>query len=157
MAQNIYDENGRKVGEIKTEREKSEEEIGNIADTIGCLAALVRGFLALIVYGPWIVGVVTVISDGEMVYLWFMIPVLVATVIMGVRIKEINIVTMWGAFWRTALVGIGAGIIGGLLMSMVYPEFADGMAIGLLAGVYFSLAPAVTVARGVKKTKKDKV
>ena len=154
MAQNIYDENGRKVGEIKTDREKAEDDIATFSDNIGCLVTLVVGFVALIAITAWIMGI-TMAFQGEILYLLWMIPMVVATFIYAKKIMSENSKTPWGAFWRVLLLNTGVGAICMLLVAMISGSLTEGVMVAAVSnGFVFAILPAAIVAKVVRKKRK---
>ena len=165
MADNLYDKNGNYVGRVISDQEKVDEDFGNFIDTLGCLGIIVAGFLLLFIIAPWFVAVASLFwGSEELGYLFFAIPALIATVIAGNKIKEWRIKTILGTFLCTALIGTGAGIVGGYLSWIVLPDFVYGYStVGEViifvapVALWYAIGPAAIVAwRTYRSTRKKR-
>lgn len=164
MAQNIYDENGRVVGTIKSEREATDDDIAAFAENIGCLAILVLGVLFFFGGAPWIVTVISFCIPEEippLFFCFFAIPIIIATIVLGGRIIEENKKSVWGAFWRIALADIGAGTVGGFVAGLLFgiidlDEAFEGFMYVVSYSAWFAVVPTVIVAWKVYKNRKKR-
>jgi hypothetical protein len=157
MAHNIYDEDGKKIGTIKSEREAAEDDIIALSDNIGCLAILIGGFIVLFCGAAWYMAFYEAIEEGNAFYLFWLIPIIVATFIGGGKISLKGIRKFWSVFWRILLIDFGVGTVSGLVAVLIYEGYmdaAEALVAAVFMSVVYSLFPAVIATWIVRKARK---
>ena len=151
MAQNIYDEYGRKVGEVKSEEEARDDGWIDFVDGIGCLAVLIGGFAVLVSVCLWVMPFFI-----ERVLFVFEIPVLIATVVAGAKYLNANQISPWGVFGRVTLIDTAVATVVGIVGCALSGESFGGEEIGEIAliGVLYSIVPAIIVALMARRRKR---
>ncbi len=92
MAQSIYDENGKKIGEVKTEEEALNDSWLDFVEGVGCVAIPIGGFLILLVAILWMIPFL-----GEPALLFVKIPVILATFVAGAKLLNLDHISPpWG-------------------------------------------------------------
>lgn len=134
----VYDKNGRKVGEI--ERKTKYEFDG------GCIVALVLILILAFIIGIWIVSLRAAISGDLMMRLTTGLSI-VSAIFVGEKIK---VKEQYNTFWKkyamtTVYSGVGAGIIMAII-GFLEEGITVGGAFALIIGmIVFALVPSIIV------------
>ena len=149
MAQNIYDEDGKLIGTVKSREEADRDSIAAFVDNLGCLAFILGIVAVLFEVAVWVVGVKKLLDEGDPLILVFMIPIIVATILAGRKVVQEKKKSPWGAFGFLLLVDAVVGTVSATLCAML-SDGSVGSFLNFLAAVlfaiFYSVVPAAIVA-----------
>lgn len=149
MAQNIYDEDGKLIGTVKSREEADRDSIAAFVDNLGCLAFILGIVAVLFEVAVWVVGVKELLDEGDPLILVFVIPIIVATILAGRKVVKEKKKSPWGVFGFLLLVDAVVGTVSVTLCAMLSDgsvgSFSNFLAAALLA-IFYSVAPAAIVA-----------